>query len=98
MFLQDQFVNEPKRELFSNTIFTRRKKNLKTKKSKKIFIQEKFFGFEIFFSSLKNLRSDLACGSTCLNSMRFFSLLKLLDEKLVNWVWPQSSCGCRHCL
>ncbi|RNA39620.1 hypothetical protein BpHYR1_050603 [Brachionus plicatilis] len=33
----------------------RRKKNLKIKKSKKIFIQEKFFDFEIFFSSLKNL-------------------------------------------
>ncbi|RNA03667.1 hypothetical protein BpHYR1_020185 [Brachionus plicatilis] len=33
----------------------RRKKNLKIKKSKKIFIQEKFFDFEILFSSLKNL-------------------------------------------
>ncbi|RNA36811.1 hypothetical protein BpHYR1_007418 [Brachionus plicatilis] len=32
----------------------RRKKNLKIKKSKKIFIQEKFFDFEFFFSSLKN--------------------------------------------
>ncbi|RNA41535.1 hypothetical protein BpHYR1_040580 [Brachionus plicatilis] len=38
----------------SRIIFQRRKKNLKIKKSKKIFIQEKFFDFEIFFSSLKN--------------------------------------------
>ncbi|RNA15848.1 hypothetical protein BpHYR1_031847 [Brachionus plicatilis] len=35
-------------------LFIRRKKNLKIKKSKKIFIQEKFFDFETFFSSLKN--------------------------------------------
>ncbi|RNA41770.1 hypothetical protein BpHYR1_053265 [Brachionus plicatilis] len=32
----------------------RRNKNLKIKKSKKNFIQEKYFDFEIFISSLKN--------------------------------------------
>ncbi|RNA07960.1 hypothetical protein BpHYR1_002180 [Brachionus plicatilis] len=31
-----------------------KKKKSQNKKSKKIFIQEKFFDFEIFFSSLKN--------------------------------------------
>ncbi|RNA38435.1 hypothetical protein BpHYR1_023335 [Brachionus plicatilis] len=31
-----------------------KKKNLKIKKSNKNFIQEKFFDFESFFSSLKN--------------------------------------------
>ncbi|RNA22008.1 hypothetical protein BpHYR1_020078 [Brachionus plicatilis] len=39
-----------------DSIPNRRKKNLKIKKSKKIFIQEKFFDLEIFFSSLKNVK------------------------------------------
>ncbi|RNA01142.1 hypothetical protein BpHYR1_018453 [Brachionus plicatilis] len=37
-------------------LFIRRKKNLKIKKSKNIFIQEKFFDIEILFSSLKNVK------------------------------------------
>ncbi|RNA27221.1 hypothetical protein BpHYR1_021662 [Brachionus plicatilis] len=37
-------------------LFIRRKKNLKIKQSKKIFIQVKFCDFEIFFSSLKNVK------------------------------------------
>ncbi|RNA39615.1 hypothetical protein BpHYR1_050598 [Brachionus plicatilis] len=45
----------------------RRKKNLKIKKSKKIFIQEKFFDFEIFFSSLKNFIW------ACVNRFRYLS-------------------------